>query len=261
MKPSWWRDFEPIAHRRLDKFTSRLKDKLSVDPEKIVLKKNPFLFRMRVGSDPEEYAKKIVDAYLSSSEETMFGNVLEDLAVQICMHAKQGIKSSASNIDLEYMQENTRTIVQIKSGVNWGNSSQHKALRESFMQAQRILRQGNRDLQIRCIEGCCYGKSEIKDQGTHYRYVGQKFWEEISDWEGTATAVIELMGIHSSNGLEDARRQACDRIVSYLEDNYAIEILGPSHEIPEQIEQSDARPGRRMRWDGLLNLVLGLTDR
>lgn len=44
----------------------------------------------------------IVDAFLSSSEETMFGNVLEGIAIDICSHAKGGRKSSTESIDLEY---------------------------------------------------------------------------------------------------------------------------------------------------------------
>ena len=69
----------------------------------------------------------VIGAYLSSSEETIFGGVLEKIAILICKHAKGGRKSSAEGIDLEYESNGERTIMQIKSGTNWGNSSQHKA--------------------------------------------------------------------------------------------------------------------------------------
>ncbi len=175
-------------------------------------RKNPFLFRVRVVLDVRELANMVTDAYLSSSEETMFGNVLEEVAITICANAKGGRKSGISNIDLEYDEDRTRTIIQIKSGVNWGNSSQHRALRRAFNDATRVLRQGHTRLHVRCVEGICYGKSQIVDRGSHLRIVGHCFWKDISDWDGTAIGVMQLLGKHASNGLYDARRQERTRI-------------------------------------------------
>lgn len=45
----------------------------------------------------------VIDAYLSSSEETIFGNILEDIAIIICSKAKQGYKSGIANIDWNMM--------------------------------------------------------------------------------------------------------------------------------------------------------------
>lgn len=184
----------------------------------------------------------VTDAYLSSSEETMFGNVLEEVAIAICANAKGGRKSGISNIDLEYDEGRTRTIIQIKSGVNWGNSSQHRALRTAFANATRVLRQGTR-LEVRCVEGICYGRSEVKDRGTHIRLVGHCFWRDISDWDGTATGVMQLLGKHASNGLYDARRQACDRMVEFLRESGAVSDDGT------------------VRWHELLNLVMQVDNR
>lgn len=222
MKPSWWAKAEQESDEVVEGFTAKLRDKLSESPEKIIRRKNPFLFRVRVVSDVQALTGMVIDAYLSSSEETMFGNVLEDIAIVICKYAKNGRKSGIANIDLEYDESNTRTIMQIKSGVNWGNSSQHRAQRAAFSAANRVLRQGNAQLHVRCVEGICYGRSQIVDRGTHFRIVGRCFWEDISDWEGTANAVMDLIGKHASNGLSGVREHARERMIDFLKNSDAV---------------------------------------
>ena len=219
MSPDWWQEAEPEIHSVVDGFTGKLLEKLSVQPAKIVSRKNPFLLRVRVAADASEYARMVIDSYLSSSEETMFGRALEDIALIVYRHARQGWKSSADKVDLEYMSNGTRCIVQIKSGPNWGNSSQKEAMKRAFDKAAKLLRQGDPHFHVKRIEGICYGRSGIKDRGTHYTYTGEAFWEEISGWGGTATAVIELLGTHASNGLDQARTAARQRNVEYLEQN------------------------------------------
>ena len=238
MNPPWWAEAETEANAIVKGFTAKLEKKLCESPKKIIRRKNPFLFRVRAASNVQTLADMIINSYLSSSEETMFGHVLEDVVIAICENAKNGRKSGIPNIDLEYDYGDTRTIMQIKSGVNWGNSSQHKAQARAFKSATAILRQGSKQLNVRCIEGICYGKSEIKDKGSHLRVVGQCFWEEISDWDGTAGAVMELLGKHASNGLNSVREEARDLMVCFLRDSGAV------------------RDDDTVQWDKLLDLVM-----
>lgn len=237
--PDWWAAAESEIDDIIGGFTTKLRGKLEVSPSRILARKNPFLFRIRAGSDfgADSLAQMVIEAYMSSSEETIFGNAIEDIAVAMCRHAKGGRKSAVGNIDLEYDVGNTRTIVQIKSGVNWGNSSQKQALLRSFSTATRILRQGNQDLNIRCVEGCSYGRSESKDLGTHYRIVGDKFWEDISDWNGASRAVIGVLGRHAGNGLGESKSEARSNMVEYLRGEG---VVGEDGQI---------------RWDELLGLV------
>lgn len=236
--PYWWSEAEREADPIIGEFVAKLRDKLAVPPEKILMRKNPFLYRVRVKSDADELVKMIIDAYLSSSEETLFGTVLEQVAISVCRHAKGGRKSSTEEIDLEYGDDDKRTLIQIKSGVNWGNSSQHKAQRDAFSRARRILRQGHANLHVRCIEGCCYGKSEIRDRGTHEKIVGNEFWKEISGWDGTAGAVLGLIGRHAANGLTDARTKAQEQMIEFLR--------------REGVADSDGI----ISWDRLLALIM-----
>ena len=49
----------------------------------ILLKKNPYLFRAKNITVASDLIKNILDAFLSSSEEKIFGDFLEELAVFI----------------------------------------------------------------------------------------------------------------------------------------------------------------------------------
>ena len=74
--PPWWKNVKPEINLLMEGFTDKLRKKLRIPASKIVERKNPFLFRVRSGDDLGELTRMVVDAYLSSSEETMFGHIL-----------------------------------------------------------------------------------------------------------------------------------------------------------------------------------------
>lgn len=236
--PAWWGEAEPDVHRAVEEFSDRVKKKIERYPlPRMIASKNPFLFRARVTGDAGMLARMIVDAFLSSSEETMFGNILEEIAIAICSHAKGGWKSYASNIDLEFEEGRERVLIQIKSGPNWGNKSQRDKLVQDFRAASTVARQGQ-FTGVRCVEGVCYGPSERKDLGSHWKLVGKPFWFAISGWDGTADAVMGVIGKHAGNGLQDVREQAYQRVVSCLTESQVV------------------MPDGSIVWDQLLDMVL-----
>lgn len=207
---------------------------MHVQAIEILGRKNPFLFRVRSGDDAKELSKMVIDAYLSSSEETMFGNILEEIAISVCANAKGGSKSSAEGIDLEYDNGAERTLIQVKSGPNWGNSSQRKKLVDNFNSARRRL--GASGLSVRCIEGICYGSRQEKHYGTHTALRGTAFWEDISDWTGTHLAIGGRLGIHARNGLNEPKDQARDKMVDFL-------------------RQHGAAKENKINWNGMFDLL------
>ena len=56
--------------------------------------------------------------------------------------------SSAEGIDLEFDRDGIRWLVSIKSGPNWGNSSQINKMRDNFKKATRIARTGKSKLDV-----------------------------------------------------------------------------------------------------------------
>lgn len=148
--------------------------------KRILGKKNPYLFKAKYLLTAQDIIKSLTDAFISSQEETIFGDWLEGLAIFVSQKVYQGRKSGITGVDLEFDKDNTRFIVTIKSGPNWGNSSQIKKMRADFMTAQKTLRTSNSKLKIIAVNGCCYGRDNKPDKGDYFKYCGQKFWEFIS---------------------------------------------------------------------------------
>jgi hypothetical protein len=93
---------------------------------RVLSKKNPYLFKAKYILTAQDIIKSLTDAFISSQEETIFGDWLEGLAIFINKKVYNGWKSGIPGIDLEFDKETIRYIVTIKSGPNWGNSSQIK---------------------------------------------------------------------------------------------------------------------------------------
>lgn len=160
----------------------------------VLKKKNPYLFRAKHLLTAGEIVKGITDAFISSNEETIFGDWLEGLAIFINQKVYGGWKSGIPNIDLEFDRNNVRYIVNIKSGPNWGNSSQIKKMKSDFKTAVKTLRTSNSKLLIVSVNGCCYGIDNNPDKGDYFKYCGQEFWEFISGDENLYLEIIEPLG-------------------------------------------------------------------
>ena len=161
---------------------------------KILKRKNPYLFKAKYVLTADQIVRGIVDAHISSNEETIFGDWLEGLAIFINAKVYAGRKSGITGIDLEFDNDNIRYIVTIKSGPNWANSRQLAEMKESFKTAKKTLRTSNSKMQIVAVNGCCYGRDIKPDKGDYYKFCGQKFWEFISGDKNLYTELIEPLG-------------------------------------------------------------------
>jgi len=170
---------------------------------KILKRKNPYLFKAKNILTAQDLVKSLLDAHLSSQEETIFGEFLEGLAIYICQKTYNGQKSAAEGIDLEFEKDGIKYIVSIKSGPNWGNSSQIRKMVENFRKAKRILRSSGRQMHIVAINGCCYGKENNPDKGDYLKLCGQRFWEFISGIENLYTEIIEPLGYRAKERNEE----------------------------------------------------------
>jgi len=177
---------------------------------KVLKRKNPYLFKAKYVLTAQEIVKGLVDAHISSNEETIFGDWLEGLAIFINEKVYRGWKSGITGIDLEFDTDGIRNMVTIKSGPNWGNSSQIAKMKADFITAKRTLRTSNSKLNITAVNGCCYGKDNKPDKGDYYKYCGQRFWKFISGNENLFIEIIEPLG-------HKARQRNDDFIESYSE--------------------------------------------
>lgn len=181
---------------------------------KIILsKKNPYLFKAKYILTAQDIIKSFTDAFISSQEETIFGDWLEGLAIFINQKVYNGRKSGIPGIDLEFDNNNIRYIVTIKSGPNWGNSSQIAKMRADFKTAQKTLRTSNSKLNITAINGCCYGRDNKPDKGDYYKYCGQRFWEFVSGDTELFTKIVEPLG-HKAKERNDDFIQSYSQMIN-----------------------------------------------
>ncbi len=182
--------------KRIDRLNS-----LKLDT--VLKRKNPYLFKAKNVLTAQQIIQGIVDAHLSSNEETIFGDWLEGLAIFINKKVYGGWKSGITGIDLEFNKDGVRFIVTIKSGPNWGNSGQIAKMRDNFRKAIRTLRTSHSGIQVMAVNGCCYGYDNHPDKGDYLKYCGQEFWYFISGDENIYTEIIEPLGYKAKQKNEE----------------------------------------------------------
>lgn len=185
---------EHIGPEFHDKKLAKLK---ALTLENILRRKNPYLFKAKRTLTANDFIKAILDATVSSGEETVFGNFLEMVAIHVCQQVFGGRKSGTRGIDLDFEDGSDKYLISIKSGPNWGNANQIKAMVRNFQDAKKTLYTsgGGKNLNIKFIEGCCYGRDNACEKGTHQKLCGQRFWELISGGSITLyTDIIEPIG-------------------------------------------------------------------
>lgn len=170
---------ENIGHQFHSKKIAKVN---AITLDAIVRRKNPYLFKAKGSNSAHDFIKSVLDATLSSGEETNFGDFIEGVAIFVAEKVFSGRKSGIRGLDLEFEDGSKRYLVTIKSGPNWGNSGQKANLVANFITAKKTIATsgGASGLEIICIEGCCYGVDNTPNKGTHLKLCGQRFWEFVS---------------------------------------------------------------------------------
>ncbi len=173
---------KPFYEIRLDRLKSA---NLSV----IAKRKNPYLFKAKNIETAGDLARSILDAFLSSQEETIFGDLMENLAIHVCHEVFKGKKAEEGkyrSVDLIFNRDNKTYIVGIKSGPNWGNSDQVDIMKKNLKFAKKILHTELKKSTIISVNGCIYGRDNNPHKAnkdpdlSYYKICGQAFWELIS---------------------------------------------------------------------------------
>lgn len=189
----------------------------------VLLRKNPYLFKAKYVLTASEIVKNIVDAHISSSEEGIFGEFLENLAIFVSSKVYGGTKSSAEGIDLEFEKEGVRFIVSIKSGPNWGNSGQIQKMKDNFKKAKRIIGTNASKINIVAVNGCCYGRDNKPDKGEYLKLCGQRFWEFISGNNNFFIEIIEPLS-YQAKGKNDSYLQSYSQMLNKFTLEFTIDF-------------------------------------
>lgn len=180
-----------------------------------ILSKNMYLFKTKHLQTPEELVRSIIDAFMSSSEETTFGNFLERLAIYVSNVLEGGQKSSTKGIDLEFNRNGIRYLIDIKSGPNWGNSSQIAKMEDNFKKARRTLQTSGGDVNVQFINGCCYGVDDKPERGGYLKLCGQRFWLLITGDSDFYLKIIEPLGYQARERSEAFQELFTKKLISF----------------------------------------------
>ncbi len=123
---------------------------------------------------------------------------------------------------MEFDKDGVRYIITIKSGPNWGNSSQIAKMVTDFKTAKKALRTSNSQLIITAVNGCCYGRDNKPDKGDYFKYCGQKFWEFVSGDRNLYIEIIEPLG-HKAKEKNDDFMKSYSQMINKFTKEFANE--------------------------------------
>lgn len=192
--------------------------------------KNPYLQRAKNIVKAQDLVEGALNAKLSSSEEKIFGDFFEELTIFVAQQTAGGTKSSAPGIDLEFKKEDIHYLVSIKSGENWGNSSQWGKLEQDFQKATARLKQQKKSINVQSILGICYGKSKPSFVRGFQKLAGQSFWYFISGNKDLYIDIIEPLGFEAKKHNEKYN-QLKDQKINLLTNQFIQEYCYPDGSI------------------------------
>ena len=218
----------------------------------MVRRKNPYLYRSKEILTANDFIKDTLDAFLYSSEATLFGSFLENLSIFVCSKVYNGRKSATEGIDLEFESDctslfsfPTKYIVSIKSGPNWSNSSEVKKMIDYFKKAKKVLKTNNStNAHIVAVNGCCYGRDNTPDKGEYFKLCGQRYWEFMSGNSSLYIDIIKPLGIN--------RKHRNEQFV----DEYAKVINKLSLEFIQMFCDSDGK----IQWEKIVKFNSSIED-
>lgn len=128
---------EKEIERCLEKFyASRLASLKDLSLKKVLRKKNPYLCRALGIEKASEIVEQIMVAFVTSSDETIFGNVFFEPIAKL---AAAGQVAPSEGVDFALEKPDRYLAVAVKSGPNWGNADQHKRQSTNFDALRRRL--------------------------------------------------------------------------------------------------------------------------
>lgn len=224
MKKLNLKDVTRYVEQNIGTFHEKRLQKLDGLKLRDVLKaKNPYLFKAKNVLTSEEIIKSLLEARISSSEETIFGDWLEGLAIFVNQKVYGGRKSGIEGVDLEFDLNGIRYIVNIKSGPKWGNDPAVKKMRESFNKAKKVLKTSGAKFPIQAINGCCYGKDNKPEKGDYQKLCGQRFWQFISGNDRLYLDIIEPLG-HNAKERNEAFMESYAKVVNKFTKDFSNEF-------------------------------------
>ncbi|WP_312422103.1 PmeII family type II restriction endonuclease [Anaerospora hongkongensis] len=175
----------------LDDFYQRRLSQIGKLKLKDALKsKNPYLYKAVGVQKASEIVEEILRARVTSSDETIFGNVFFE---PLAKYVSGGVISPSEGVDVAIESDSKYTAIAVKSGPNIFNAQSRKRQISDFKSLENRLRKLQKHFDP--LVGYCYGKKQQKDTGNNdfRELAGQLFWKEITGEDDFYLRIIDLM--------------------------------------------------------------------
>ncbi len=181
---------ELIAKSLNDFYVRRMQSLGALKLRQVLLRKNPYLYKAIGTESATEIIEEILKAYLSSSDEGIFGDAFFE---PIAKAVSGGVVSPSEGVDVAVETKDRYKAISVKSGPNPFNSSQVKRQSDEFETLRRRLTKLRK--QFDPILGHGYGKKQTPaTKAKVYRDLsGQRFWEELTGDSEFYQKLITLM--------------------------------------------------------------------
>lgn len=215
--------FQAIASA-LETFYGTLIEKIDgLNIQKVMKRKNPYLYRAKAMQSATEIVDSVLTAFVSSSEETIFGNCFFE---PIAIAASGGNKALAEGIDIMIQNKETNTIsaIAVKSGPSVFNADSKKRQEQNFTAASKLAQQAK--ARYEAYIGYCYGKKKDSGRGKPKMYqelAGKRFWAELTGDEEFYIKIIGYMGTMPEKYVADYKEsynRAANRLVREFSNSF-----------------------------------------
>lgn len=214
----------------LENFYNTLIEKIDKLNIKTVMKrKNPYLYRAKAMQNASEIVDSVLTAFVSSSEETIFGNCFfEPIAIAV----SGGNKALAEGIDLMVQDNDNNVIyaVAVKSGPSVFNADSKKRQEQNFAAASKLAQQAK--ARFEAYIGYSYGKKKESGRGKPKMYqelAGKQFWAELTGDDEFYKKIITFMGTLPEKYVSDYKEsynKASNRLVREFSIEFCLEDGG-----------------------------------
>lgn len=183
---------EELVEELLNNFYKRRIEKINgLKLRETLARKNPYLYKATGYENASEIIKEILSAYMSSSDEGIFGDAFFEVLAERVAEG-QVLVGEAEGIDVSRQFENIYEAIAVKSGTNVFNAASRKKQMENFRAIQHRI--AKRKLVYQPVIGYGYGKKDsITTEGVK-EIAGQVFWEHLTGDSNFYIKIIQLIG-------------------------------------------------------------------
>ncbi len=182
---------ERAVQTRLNEFYERRIAKLAtLDLKKTLRRKNPYLFRAVGLLDANEVIERLLNDFMSSSDETIFGDAFfEPLAKDL----GSGSCAPAEGVDVVVETETAYKAIAVKSGPSVFNAQSKRRQNQEFQKLRSRMMKLQKHFDA--IVGYSYGQrySPPGENKIFTEVAGQRFWAELTGAENCYLLIIEAM--------------------------------------------------------------------